>query len=196
MTSIAHAYRYLAPSSFGSDGRQHLQLATSGPADTHPYFFEGELKSPRLSAELLTAIHLIVGSRFFTPANSLARLIALADPVVTAGGGMLRFEGFSACCSAYIRADFLPGSYDGDVVATGTTNVDFNPPMRAALARVGDGGGLSLAVGQDALRLRSATPRWWRRRSHCRCVGCAACSKCSPTRRRCANGSKRAVSKR
>jgi hypothetical protein len=155
MTSIAHAYSYLAPSTLSGEGRQHLQLATSGPANAHPYFFEGTLKSPRLSAELLTAVQLVVGSRFFTPANTLARLIALADPVVTAGGGMLRFEGFSACCSAYVRVDLLPASYDGDVIAKGTTNVDFNAPMRAALARVRDADSLSLAVGQDALRLRS-----------------------------------------
>ncbi len=123
----------------------------------HPHFFEGQLKAPRLSAELLSAIHIIVGSRFFTPANTLARLIALADPVVTSGGGVLRFEGFSACCSAYIRADMLPDSYSGDVVGKGTTNVDFNPPMRAALARVRDADGLGLSVGRDQLRLRSGS---------------------------------------
>jgi hypothetical protein len=155
MTALAHSYSYLEPSSFCGDGRSYLRLATSGQANSHPYFFEGALKSARLSAELLTAVHLIVGSCFFTPSNTLARRLALADPVVTSGGGLLRFEGFSACCSAYIRADLLPGAYDGDVIASGTTNVDFNAPMRAALARVRDADGLALSVGQDALRLRS-----------------------------------------
>ena len=155
MAAIAHAYRYTAPSQLSGDAHPRLQLATSSAGDQHPHFFEGQLKAPRLSAELLSAIHIIVGSRFFTPANTLARLIALADPVVTSGGGVLRFEGFSACCSAYIRADLLPVSYDGDVVAKGTTNVDFNAPMRAALARVRDADGLGLSVGRDQLRMLS-----------------------------------------
>ena len=155
MAALNHAYSYSAPSQLSDDGRPQLQLATSSAAGLHPHFFEGQLTSPRLSAELLSAVHLIVGSRFFVPANTLARLLALADPVVTAGGGVLRFEGFSGCCSAYIRVDMLPGAYDGDVVAKGTTNVDFNAPMRAALARVRDADGLALSVGRDALRLRS-----------------------------------------
>jgi hypothetical protein len=96
-----------------------------------------------------------VGARFFTPANSVAKAIALADPVVTSGGGLLRFEGFSSCCSTYVRADLLPESYDGDVVGKGTTNVDFNEPMRAALARVRDDAGLEFAVGSQEFQLRA-----------------------------------------
>lgn len=159
MTTQAHAYQYLQASAMTDDVRPRLQLATSGGDNkavvTHPHFFEGLLKQPRLSAELLTAVHIIVGSRFFTPANTLAKKIALADPVVTSGGGILRFEGFSSCCSAYIRADMLPDSYEGDVVGKGTTNVDFNAPMRAALAQVRDASGLALSVGQDALTLHA-----------------------------------------
>lgn len=155
MAALDHAYCYTAHSQLSDEARPCLRLATSSAGGLHPHFFEGQLKAPRLSADLLGAVHLIVGSRFFTPANTLARLIALADPVVTSGGGVLRFEGFSGCCSAYIRADILPAAYDGDVVAKGTTNVDFNAPMRAALARVRDADGLGLSVGQDLLRLRS-----------------------------------------
>lgn len=157
MTALNQQYRYLAPSVFSADAHPRLQLATSDQDGSHPHFFEGRLTAPRLSAELLSAVHLIVGSRFFVPANTLARLLALADPVVTSGGGRLRFEGFSGCCSAYIRVDMLPGAYDGEVVAKGTTNVDFNAPMRAALAAVRDADGLDLAIGQDALRLRSGS---------------------------------------
>ena len=156
MISVPHAYHYLASSALLEEARPHLSLATSSVGERdHPYFFEGRVRQPRLIAELLTTIQVVVGSRFFTPANSLARLIALADPVVTAGGGRLRFEGFSSCCSAYIRADLLPDSYDGNLVGKGTTNVDFNPPMRAALARVRDANGLSLSIGRDELALRS-----------------------------------------
>lgn len=160
MSAVAHAYRYAhASATLAGPAGPRLSLATSSPlADggaAHPHFFEGRLLQPRLCAELLSAVHLVVGSRFFTPANSVARAIALADPVVTAGGGLLRFEGFSACCSCYVRVDLLPSAYDGQVVGKGTTNVDFNAPMRAALARLRDADGLSLSVGRDALTLQS-----------------------------------------
>ncbi|MET3177322.1 UNVERIFIED_ORG: hypothetical protein ABIC43_000461 [Variovorax guangxiensis] len=160
MSAVAHAYRYAhASAALAEPSGPRLSLATSSPqADggaAHPHFFEGRLLQPRLCAELLSAVHLVVGSRFFTPANSVARAIALADPVVTAGGELLRFEGFSSCCSCYVRVDLLPDSYDGQVVGKGTTNVDFNAPMRAALARLRDADGLALSVGRDALTLQS-----------------------------------------
>lgn len=160
MIAAAHAYRYAhASAALAEPSGPRLSLATSSPqADggtAHPHFFEGQLLQPRLCAELLSAVHLVVGSRFFTPANSVARAIALADPVVTAGGELLRFEGFSSCCSCYVRVDLLPDSYDGQVMGKGTTNVDFNAPMRAALARMRDADGLALSVGRDALTLQS-----------------------------------------
>ena len=156
MTTATQAYRYLHPSALVDATKPQLALATSGPMGAeHPHFFEGQLLQPRLVSELLTAVALVVGKRFFTPANTVAKAIALADPVVTSGGGYLRFEGFSPCCSTYARVDLLPSAYAGDVVGKGTTNVDFNPPMRAALARVSDPRGLGLAIGRDALTLRS-----------------------------------------
>lgn len=160
MNTVAHAYRYAHASDALGDGTgAHLRLATSSAqADgvvANPHFFEGRLLQPRLTAELLSAVHRVVGTRFFTPANSVARAITLADPVVTAGGERLRFEGFSGCCSCYVRVDLLPDAYDGQVVGKGTTNVDFNAPMRAALARLREADGLSLSVGRDALSLQS-----------------------------------------
>lgn len=154
---MQYAYRYASPSLLTEEGGPRLTLATAATAGTrHPYFFEGRLTRPRLVADLLTAVHSIVAARFFTPANSVAKAITLADPVVTSGGGLLRFEGFSSCCSAYVRADLLPGSYRGDIVGKGTTNVDFNEPMRAALARVRDDTGLGFSVGRNEFRLRSS----------------------------------------
>lgn len=159
MVALTHALRYAHASAVlvAQAARPHLALATSsflGNAEArHPHFFEGSLRQPRLCAELLSAVHLVVGSRFFTPANSVAHAIALADPVVTAGGQLLRFEGFSGCCSCYVRVDLLPEAYDGEVIGKGTTNVDFNAPMRAALARLRDADGLALSVGRDALTL-------------------------------------------
>jgi hypothetical protein len=81
----------------------------------------------------------------------VAAILRAADPVVTSNGDRLRFESFSACCGVYARFDALPGSLDGQVVDTGTTNVDFNPPMREALARVGSLEPLHLQVGEDVV---------------------------------------------
>ena len=157
VSTIQHAYSYRHPSFVSETRTPILSLATCNATGTaHPHFFDGRMRRPRLVAELLTAVHLVVGSRFFTPANSIARAIALADPVVTSGGGFLRFEGFSSCCSAYVRVDLTPESYEGEVAGNGTTNVDFNAPMRAALARIRDDAGLGLAVGRDEVRLQSA----------------------------------------
>jgi hypothetical protein len=83
----------------------------------------------------------------------LARVLALADPVVTGSGDLLRFEAFSACCSTYGRVDLLPEAIDGTWHGQGTTNVDFNTPMRAALARIRDTDQVGLAVGSDELSL-------------------------------------------
>lgn len=157
MTAIPHAYRYLEPSALSEGPAPRLTLATSTGSQQHPHFFEGRVHQPRRFAQLLSAVHLIVGTRFFTPANSVARAVMLADPIVTAGGGWLRFEGFSSCGSTYVRADLLPAGYEGDCVGKGTTNVDFNAPMRAALARVRDEAGLALAVGRDRLSLHSGS---------------------------------------
>lgn len=174
MNAVSHTYEYLHPSLLTDGARPKLTLATSNFGDDkNPYFFEGRVLHPQLVAGLLTAVHVIVGSRFFTPANTVSKIISLADPIVTSGGGLLRFEGFSSCCSTYIRADLLPPAYEGDVVGKGTTNVDFNSPMKAALARVRDDAGLSFSVGQDELQLRSGEtkvterkvelpPRWIR----------------------------------
>ena len=157
MAQFAHTYRYIEPSRLDFAEGAKLSLATSSPgAAAHPHFFEGALHQPQLAAQLLSAVHLLVGSRFFTPANSVGLAIALADPVVTAGGGTLRLEGFSACCSTYIRVDIEPQAYAGDVVGKGTTNIDFNAPMRAALAKVRDADGLALSVGRTEFALRTA----------------------------------------
>jgi len=160
MTHFAHAYHYAEPSAVDLQAAPRLRLATYSPgAVEHPHFFEGRLHQPHLAAKLLSTVHLLVGSRFFTPPNTLAKTVALADPVVTAGAGMLRLEAFSACCSTYIRVDLEPAAYAGNVVGKGTTNVDFNAPMRAALARVRDADGLALSVGRAEFALQSGNTR-------------------------------------
>jgi hypothetical protein len=83
----------------------------------------------------------------------LQRILAQADPIVTCSDERLRFEGFSACCGAYARVDLHPEAVRGERFGRGTTNVDFNPPMLAALAMVRESDDVSLTVGADQVEL-------------------------------------------
>jgi hypothetical protein len=152
--AVQHVYDYpfaseLVPAPEGS----RLRLATSTRPGEHPHFFKGRLTHPQRAAELLLALSEISRTRFFLPPGMLARIIAAADPVVTSGGERLRFEAFSVCCGVYARVDLLPEAVEGDWTGRGTTNVDFNPPMRAMLGRIGASDGVSLSVGATSLEL-------------------------------------------
>jgi hypothetical protein len=152
--AIEHTYRYAFASEVRGRGTsERIQLATSGGQARFPYFFQGQLKHPRLSALLLRTLSKVVATRFHIPPAMMRRLQAMWDPVVTSGSGLLRFEGFSGCCSTYARVDLNPEAYDGVVVEQGTTNVDFNAPMQAALAQIRDDERVGLAVGTDEVAL-------------------------------------------
>lgn len=155
--SDEQTYTYARPSALRvADGRTELRLATSGgttargPA-THPVFFDGFLGHPEQSAAALLAVAKVARTRYYVPPGTLAAVLRAADPVVTSNGDRLRFESFSACCGVYARLDALPGSLDGAFLDVGTTNVDVNPPMRDALARVGGLDPLHLRVGEDVV---------------------------------------------
>ncbi|WP_217702580.1 SWIM zinc finger family protein [Nocardioides guangzhouensis] len=131
-----------------------VALATSGGVTSrgpaaHPVFFDGFLGHPEQSAAALLAVAKVARTRFYTPPGMVAAILRAADPVVTSNGDRLRFESFSACCGVYARYDVLPGALDGPAIDTGTTNVDFNPPMRRALATVGGLDPVHLRVGED-----------------------------------------------
>ena len=150
-------YTYVRPSAVSfAEGQANLLLATSGgrtahgPA-THPVFFDDFLNHAEQTATALLAVARVARTRFYTPPGMVSAILRTADPVVTSNGDRLRFESFSACCGVYARFDALPGSLDGHVTDTGTTNVDFNPPMRDALARIGGGEPLHLQVGEDVV---------------------------------------------
>lgn len=158
--SVAYSYRYAYPSAFvGDRSGARLRLATFGGREENPCFFEGALTHPHLTALLLRTLSRVVLVRFHIPPAMLQRILELADPVVTSGGGMLRFEGFSGCCSAYARVDLDPAAYDGEWADPGTTNVDFNAAMRSALSQVRDSEALSLSVGSRGLALRRGEAR-------------------------------------
>ncbi len=138
-------------------GQKDLNLATSGYAgpatsanNNAPCFFWGNLTKPYITATCLRTLSDVVAARFHLPPNAAA---ALRDPIVTAGNDTIRFEAFSSCCGIYARVDLLSGSHDGDFLTTGTTNVDFNQPMRNALSLVKKQENLILAVGKEGVVL-------------------------------------------
>ena len=94
-------------------------------------------------------------TRFYTPAAMIAAAIRAADPVVTAEPDRLRFESFSACCGVHARLDLLPDGLDVRACRPGTTNVDFNPPMREALGRAGTREPLRILVGADQVEVQT-----------------------------------------
>ena len=159
MAALQHTYSYAEPSAIrAGDKGPTLALATSGGIQegkafgevASPYFFQGALVEPRTTATALTTLAKVVAARFVpTPAERAA----MRDPVVTSGGGLLRFEGFSGCGGVYGRLDLTESAYDGLVAAHGTTNVDFNAPMRNALVQIRDSDAVSFAVGDDEVTL-------------------------------------------
>ncbi|MDP9073694.1 MAG: SWIM zinc finger family protein, partial [Actinomycetota bacterium] len=144
-------YSYLGGSTITKGAScEAIDLATSGGAERHPFFFSGFLARPGVSAPMLLSVAKVAATRFYTPTAVRDALIRAADPVVTADGVRLRFESFSACNGVYARADLFGESLvDGGFVAGGTTNVDFGSAMRDALASIGDGDAAHLAVGAD-----------------------------------------------
>lgn len=144
-------YSYVAPSALRrADGSGELALATSGGVTEagpvlHPYFYSGFLAEPGPGALGMLAVAAIARARYFDASRP-----AFVDPVVTSNVDTLRFESFSGCCGVHARLDLPPDALDGQPAANGTTNVDFNPPMRAALAvAVATGSPILLKVGDD-----------------------------------------------
>lgn len=156
MAAVKFAYTYPFESVVEeAGGRPQLRLATCTAPDEHPHFFSGALVRPPVAAEAMMAVAQVARSRFQMTTTEIGRrMAAAADPVVTADGTRLRFESFSQCCGVYARADLLSGAIDGEFLSRGTTNVDFNQPMRAALAQLGGGREQAgLNVGADAVAL-------------------------------------------
>lgn len=151
MTSAAIDFTYRYPFASGllqSERGLGLCLATCGVKHDHPYFFDGRLREPRVAGDMLLVLSQVVRTHFF-----MARQ-RLRDPVVTSGQSMIRFEGFSGCCGVYARADLPAEAFDAEIKNHGTTNVDFNDPMRAALTRIRDDDNVRLSVGAGEVALK------------------------------------------
>lgn len=128
------SYLYPAPSTLLREaGEETLLLSQYNGVEVQdvPCFFWGAVKNPLVASRCLLTLSQVVASSFYLSPSALARL---RDPIVTAGKGCLRFEGFSQCAGVYARVDVLPDGLDGEFLAEGTTNVDFNEGMLRALS--------------------------------------------------------------
>jgi len=154
MATVEHLYRYACPSSLeDSVSGLSLHLAADLDEKRDAGFFDGDLLEPLVTAKCLRTVSDLVGTRFYVAPSMLARILREADPVATVSQDQVRFEGFSACCSTYVRHDMSGESFDTNRSSPGTTNVDFQADMRAALARVREKTPLRLVVNQDAVEL-------------------------------------------
>ena len=140
-----HAYHYLQESSYTPAGG--VALATAGGREANPYFFRGFAGNARQAAQAILAVAEVSRTRYFD-AGAPQRM---RDPVVTSNRSVLRVESFSACNGVYARFDLGEDGFDGEYVDWGTTNIDVNDPLRAALVGVAAGEPLRLSVGSDSV---------------------------------------------
>ncbi|HOY20852.1 MAG TPA: SWIM zinc finger family protein, partial [Haliscomenobacter sp.] len=148
------AYQYNAVSSIQKvDGINQLVLAHQTELEevnNIPCFFWGKLTEPYTTAKCWSTIAKVVRSSFGPIPPSLR------DPIVSAGAERMRFEGFSSCNGVYVRLDMKPEAIDGEFIASGTTNVDFNDPMLNALNAIQKNERVTLAVGQQEMQVISS----------------------------------------
>jgi len=151
---IEQVYHYTHPSQLRAT--QHgpdLSLASDQNIALEKGFLKARVLYPDVTAKSLRAISEIVGARFYVPPSMLAKILREADPVATVGASAVRFEGFSACCSAYIRLDLDDGALDVENRQKGTTNVDFGPELRGALSAVTSDTQMGLSIGAEAVEI-------------------------------------------
>lgn len=148
--------QYATPSELiDSSQNQQLKLVTTQSKEANPSLFVGKLTYPLQTAKCLRALSNLVGSRFYIPPAMLERILREADPVITTSHSMIRFEGFSSCCSSYARLDISEAGFEAENLVPGTTNVDFQSTMRAALAKIRVNDSLALRISQDEIEVDS-----------------------------------------
>ena len=149
MTDLEYNYKGLSTYS-KTKGINNLVLAHQTEIEevnNIPCFFWGSLTDPYVTAKCWSTIAKVVRSSFGPIPPSLR------DPIVSAGSERLRFEGFSSCNGVYVRLDMKPEAIDGEFIASGTTNVDFNDPMLNALNAIQKNEKVTLAVGQQDVQV-------------------------------------------
>ncbi|CAA9196096.1 SWIM zinc finger family protein [Flavobacterium collinsii] len=149
MTDLEYNYKGISTYS-KTKGINNLVLAHQTEIEeinNIPCFFWGSLTDPYITAKCWTTIAKVVRTSFGPVPPSLR------DPIVSAGSERLRFEGFSSCNGVYVRLDMKPEAIDGEFIASGTTNVDFNDPMLNALNAIQKNEKVTLAVGQQDVQV-------------------------------------------
>lgn len=149
MTDLEYNYKGISTYS-KAKGINNLVLAHQTEIEevnNIPCFFWGSLTDPYVTAKCWSTIAKVVRSSFGPVPPSLR------DPIVSAGSERLRFEGFSSCNGVYVRLDMKPEAIDGEFIANGTTNVDFNDPMLNALNAIQKNEKVTLAVGQQDVQV-------------------------------------------
>ncbi|OUL61015.1 hypothetical protein [Flavobacterium sp. AJR] len=149
MTDLEYNYKGISTYS-KTKGINNLVLAHQTEIEevnNIPCFFWGSLTDPYVTAKCWSTIAKVVRSSFGPVPPSLR------DPIVSAGAERLRFEGFSSCNGVYVRLDMKPEAIDGEFIANGTTNVDFNDPMLNALNAIQKNEKVTLAVGQQEVQV-------------------------------------------
>ncbi len=143
--TTTHTYAYRHESGYSTAAG--LGLATAGGREAHPFFFRGFVDNAAMVARGLLAVAEVSRTRYFD-AGAAQRM---RDPVVTSNRSVVRFEAFSACNGVYARLDVDDDGFDAEHLDWGTTNVDVNEPLRAALSGIMTGEPLRFSVGDDAL---------------------------------------------
>lgn len=113
-----------------------------------PCFFWGKLNNSYQVARSFLTLSKVVAANFMPISSSLR------DPVITAGANKIRLEAFSSCCSVYAKVDILPNALNGEFLQQGTSNVDFNMEMIAALSQIRKGEEVFFSVGQKEVVLQ------------------------------------------
>lgn len=147
---MSETLNYLYESSsamINDEGVENLLLSKFSEVerDNSPCFFWGRLNNPfELSRCLITLSNVVQSSFNLSP----FQISLLKDPIVTAGNDQIRFEGFSHCAGVYARVDVLENGQEGEFLANGTTNVDFNTPLISELGKIKKNDRLVLSVGK------------------------------------------------
>ncbi|MEM9973160.1 MAG: SWIM zinc finger family protein [Pseudomonadota bacterium] len=153
MKAVDWRARYKASSALmrRDKAEAHLRLVADAEGAPDTAYLVARALRPEVTAAALRAVSEIVGSRFYVPPAMLARILREADPVATVSAEAVRFEGFSACCSAYARLDIENTALEAATRQAGTTNVDFGPKLRGALAQIRPSDRLDISIGAHGI---------------------------------------------
>lgn len=127
--------------------------------------FDGQAKQPLLLAKALVVLSKIIRADF-SP-----RPKPMYDPIVTVAEKQLRFEGFSACNSIYVRLDVFHEALSGNFFSQGTTHINFNDPILTALSTLQKEQKMHVRIAADAVSMQlhkryfseakvKLSPRW------------------------------------